>query len=128
MDPVIPDKMYFKIGEVSEITGLETHVLRFWESEFKNIKPRRTSTGQRMYRKSDIQLILYIKHLLHNEKFTIQGARKYLETDSGGAKTLVDKSTDKNHAAVASPVLNTGALDLNAIRSDLMEILGLLDD
>ena len=103
MDPIIPDKMYFKIGEVSEITGLETHVLRFWESEFKNIKPRRTSTGQRMYRKSDIQLILYIKHLLHNEKFTIQGARKYLETDSGGAKTLVDKSTDKNHAAVASP-------------------------
>ena len=127
MDPVIPDKMYFKIGEVSEITGLETHVLRFWESEFKNIKPRRTSTGQRMYRKSDIQLILYIKHLLHNEKFTIQGAGKYLETDSGGAKTL-DKGTYKNHAAVASPVLNSGAVDLNAIRSELMEILDLLDD
>lgn len=91
MDVSIPDKMYFKIGEVSDITGLETHVLRFWETEFKNIKPRRTSTGQRMYRKRDIQLILYIKNLLHNEKFTIQGARKYLDSEN----TNSDKSDSK---------------------------------
>lgn len=127
MDPVIPDKMYFKIGEVSEITGLEAHVLRFWESEFKNIKPRRTSTGQRMYRKNDIQLILYIKHLLHNEKFTIQGARKYLETDSQAARNP-DRGADKNHGAANTPVPNFGSADLNAIRSELMEILALLDD
>ncbi len=81
----IPEKMYFKIGEVSEITGLEQHVLRFWESEFKNIKPKRTSTGQRMYRKNDIELLLNIKRLLHNEKFTIQGAKKHLS--SHAAKT-----------------------------------------
>ena len=80
MEPVIPEKMYFKIGEVSEITGLEQHVLRFWESEFKNIKPKRTSTGQRMYRKNDIELLLNIKRLLHNEKFTIQGAKKHLSS------------------------------------------------
>lgn len=79
----IPEKMYFKIGEVSEITGLEQHVLRFWESEFKNIKPKRTSTGQRMYRKSDIELLLNIKRLLHNEKFTIQGAKKFLSSKAG---------------------------------------------
>jgi DNA-binding transcriptional MerR regulator len=121
MDPVIPDKMYFKIGEVSEITGLESHVLRFWESEFKNIKPRRTSTGQRMYRKSDIQLILYIKHLLHNEKFTIQGARKYLESESPRA---AEKTTDKNHRPAAAGPVPVGLAD---IRAGLMEILALLD-
>ncbi|MBU1168269.1 MAG: MerR family transcriptional regulator [Proteobacteria bacterium] len=110
MDPVIPDKMYFKIGEVSEITGLESHVLRFWESEFKNIKPRRTSTGQRMYRKNDIQLILYIKHLLHNEKFTIQGARKYIESESSGSKTV-----------------NTAKVDIAFIRNELEEILKMLE-
>lgn len=92
--PVIPDKMYFKIGEVSDITGLEAHVLRFWESEFKNIKPRRTSTGQRMYRKNDIELILYIKHLLHNEKFTIQGARKYMDSQAGQAKITPSEKVD----------------------------------
>lgn len=110
MDPVIPDKMYFKIGEVSEITGLESHVLRFWESEFKNIKPRRTSTGQRMYRKNDIQLILYIKHLLHNEKFTIQGARKYIESESGNSKTI-----------------ESGKIDVSYIRSELEDIKKMLD-
>ncbi|GAB6093923.1 MerR family transcriptional regulator [Desulfatiferula olefinivorans] len=112
MDPVIPDKMYFKIGEVSEITGLEAHVLRFWESEFKNIKPRRTSTGQRMYRKNDIQLILYIKHLLHNEKFTIQGARKYLENEAGQSRT---------------PPTAAAAIDVNYIRSELEQIKKMLE-
>jgi DNA-binding transcriptional MerR regulator len=111
-DPVIPDKMYFKIGEVSEITGLEAHVLRFWESEFKNIKPRRTSTGQRMYRKNDIELILYIKYLLHNEKFTIQGARKYIESGSEHQK---------------KPKPGTKTPDLAFIRSELEEIKKLLD-
>lgn len=123
MDPVIPDKMYFKIGEVSEITGLESHVLRFWESEFKNIKPRRTSTGQRMYRKSDIQLILYIKHLLHNEKFTIQGARKYLEADTNSAKAI-EKAVEKSTESARS---QAGKINLSDIRSELMEILRLLD-
>jgi DNA-binding transcriptional MerR regulator len=111
MDPVIPDKMYFKIGEVSEITGLEAHVLRFWESEFKNIKPRRTSTGQRMYRKEDIQLVLYIKHLLHNEKFTIQGARKHIEQESSASKNNDPKK-----------------ISLDIIKSELQEILDMLDD
>ena len=74
----IPDKLYFKIGEVSKIAGLPSHVLRFWESEFKRIKPRRTASGQRSYTQKDVALILEIKHLLHEKKFTIDGARKYL--------------------------------------------------
>ena len=74
----IPDKFYFKIGEVSEISGLPGHVLRFWESEFKKIKPRRTASGQRSYTRKDIETILEIKHLLYDKKFTLEGARKYL--------------------------------------------------
>ena len=76
----IPDKLYFKIGEVSKISGLPSHVLRFWEAEFKKIKPRRTATGQRSYTRKDIETILEIKHLLHDKKFTLEGARKYLNT------------------------------------------------
>jgi DNA-binding transcriptional MerR regulator len=74
----IPDKLYFKIGEASQISGLPSHVLRFWESEFKKIKPRRTASGQRSYTRKDIETILKIKHLLHDKKFTLEGARKYL--------------------------------------------------
>ena len=67
--PDIPDKLYFKIGEVSEIVEVPAYVLRFWESEFKRISPKRTSSGQRLYRKRDVELILKIKHLLYNKKF-----------------------------------------------------------
>lgn len=75
----IPDKLYFRIGEVTEITGLAAYVLRFWESEFPAINPRRTDSGQRLYRKSDIEAILRVKHLLYDKKFTIQGAKKHLK-------------------------------------------------
>jgi DNA-binding transcriptional MerR regulator len=78
--PILPDKLYFKVGEVSEITGLPAHVLRFWETEFKRINPKRTASGQRLYRKSDVELIMGIKHLLYEKKFTIQGARQHLKT------------------------------------------------
>ena len=74
----IPDKLYFKIGEASAISGLPSHVLRFWESEFKKIKPRRTASGQRSYTRKDIETILEIKHLLYDKKFTLEGARKFL--------------------------------------------------
>ena len=77
---IIPDKFYFKIGEVAALLDLPTHVLRFWESEFTRIKPKRTSAGQRLYRKKDVELILEIKHLLHEKKFTIPGAKKFLKT------------------------------------------------
>ena len=76
----IPDKLYFKIGEVSELLGLPTHVLRFWETEFKRIKPKRTSAGQRQYRKRDVEFILRVKHLLYEKGFTISGARQHLRS------------------------------------------------
>jgi len=76
----LPDKLYFKIGEVSSIVGLPAYVLRFWETEFKRISPKRTASGQRLYRKQDVELILRIKHLLYKKKYTIQGAKQYLQS------------------------------------------------
>ncbi len=75
----LPDKLYFKVGEVSSIVGVPAYVLRFWESEFKKINPKRTPSGQRLYRKRDVELILWIKHLLYEKKFTIQGAKQHLK-------------------------------------------------
>jgi DNA-binding transcriptional MerR regulator len=74
----IPDRLYFRIGEVSKIVKLPTYVLRFWESEFSRLRPKRTSSGQRLYTRKDIELILRIKNLLYEKKFTIQGARRHL--------------------------------------------------
>ena len=79
----IPDKFYFKIGEVSELVGVPSYVLRFWEKEFKQIKPKRTDAGQRMYRRQDVALLLRIKRLLHDRKFTIEGARQHLKRKAG---------------------------------------------
>jgi DNA-binding transcriptional MerR regulator len=75
---MVPDKLYYKIGEVSKITGLPAYVLRFWETEFSHIRPKRTASGQRRYRKNDVEMILKVKHLLHDRKFTIRGARQHL--------------------------------------------------
>lgn len=78
MDAPIPNKEYFRIGEVSRIVGVEPYVIRYWESEFKSVRPIRTSADQRLYRKKDVQELLLIKNLLYTEKFTISGARKQL--------------------------------------------------
>jgi len=75
----IPDKLYFKIGEVAEITGVKPYVLRYWESEFKMVNPSKSRSRQRLYRKSDVELIFRIKELLYEERYTINGARKRLK-------------------------------------------------
>ncbi len=82
----IPDKLYFKIGEVKKITGVETHVLRYWESEFKIIRPQRASSKQRLYRKIDVENILTIKKLLYEDGYTVPGARKLLTAKKGANK------------------------------------------
>jgi len=78
MNQTIPDKLYFKIGEVAEIAGVKPHVLRYWESEFDAIRPTKSRSQQRLYRREDIELIIYLKDLLHNQGFTVAGARKKL--------------------------------------------------
>jgi DNA-binding transcriptional MerR regulator len=74
----IPDKTYFRIGEVAKLTGVKAYVLRFWETEFKMMTPPKSRSKQRMYRRRDIETILKIKHLLYDRRFTIKGARRYL--------------------------------------------------
>ena len=106
--PNIPDKLYFKIGEVSDIAGVPAYVLRFWESEFKRIRPKRTESGQRLYRKNDIELILKIKHLLYDKKFTIQGAKRHLRI----------KSDD--------PKQTTPLIDIAELKAELLQIRNLL--
>ncbi len=74
----IPDKLFFRIGEVSRIVGVEPYVLRYWESEFRGLSPKKSSSGQRMFRRKDVELLLRIRHLLYDRKFTIEGARKVI--------------------------------------------------
>jgi DNA-binding transcriptional MerR regulator len=107
--PDVPDKLYFKIGEVSEIVDVPAYVLRFWESEFKRISPKRTGSGQRLYRRSDVELILKIKDLLYNKKFTIQGAKRH----------LMGKHME--------PRPDTAGSILDEIREELQQIKNLLD-
>ena len=76
---MIPDKAYFRIGEVSKIVNVEPYVIRFWETEFKTVTPVRTKTAQRLYRKKDVQELLTIKNLLYSQRFTIDGAKKQLQ-------------------------------------------------
>ena len=86
MDIIIPEKAYFRIGEVSKILNVEPHVIRYWETEFSTVKPVRTKTAQRLYRKKDVQELLTIKDLLYIQRFTIDGAKKHLHKMRGTAE------------------------------------------
>src|SRR5271156_5084411 len=76
----IPDKLYFRIGEVAKLAGIKPYVLRFWESEFPGLGPKKSGTGHRLYRRKEVEMVLEIKRLLYEKRFTIEGARKFLET------------------------------------------------
>lgn len=112
---LIPDKLYFRIGEVATLCHLPAYVLRFWESEFPQLKPVKGSTGQRMYRKRDVESALRIKQLLYEKGFTIAGARQQLRAES---------KSDKTQAAIPFP--SHSASELQHIRQGLREILTLL--
>ncbi len=94
----IPDKLYFRIGEVAQLVGVDAHVLRYWESEFR-MKPHRSASGQRLYRKTDLSRFLRIRHLLHDEGYTIAGARRVLagsgESTGGIDPTQVKAALDQ---------------------------------
>src|SRR5713101_3941753 len=83
--PEIPDKLFFRIGEASDLLGLEPYVMRYWETEFPTLNPKKSSTGHRLYRRKDVELLLKIKHLLYERRFTIDGARQYLQTEARSA-------------------------------------------
>ena len=112
---VIPDKLYFRIGEVAHLCRLPAYVLRFWETEFPQLKPVKSSTGQRMYRHKDVETVLHIKKLLYEEGFTIVGARQQLKAEN---------KTDKKQSPLPFPEKSTS--DLKHIRQGLREILTML--
>jgi DNA-binding transcriptional MerR regulator len=114
---VIPDKIYFRIGEVSKLSRLPAYVLRFWETEFPQLKPTKGSTGQRMYRRRDVENVLLIKRLLYSEGYTIAGAREKLKADAKPAK--------------GQPILpfpkKRPSDDLKRVKQGLQDILQLLN-
>src|SRR5690242_21932358 len=112
---LIPDKLYFRIGEVASLCHLPAYVLRFWESEFPQLKPVKSSTGQRMYRKRDVESVLRIKQLLYEQGFTISGARQRLRAET---------KSDKGQTAIPFPAQSVP--ELQHIRQGLREILDLL--
>jgi DNA-binding transcriptional MerR regulator len=112
---VIPDKLYFRIGEVSRLCGLPGYVLRFWETEFPQLKPPKSNTGQRTYRRPDVESVLRIKKLLYEQGFTIAGARQQLRAEVKRKQTTLP-------FAVPAPNL----AELRQVRQGLKEILGIL--
>ena len=86
METIIPEKAYFRIGEVSKIVNVEPYVIRYWETEFRTVSPVRTKTAQRLYRKKDVQELLTIKNLLYSQRFTIDGAKKQLHKTRGNSE------------------------------------------
>ena len=127
MERRIPNKLFFKIGEVCELTDTQPYVLRYWESEFPALAPAKNSSGQRIYRRRDIETVLRIKQLLYDEGFTIAGAKKRLETELSG------KSPTPQSAAAASVEANheekkeEDTATLREIREQLRGILTLLE-
>jgi len=117
--PEIPDKLYFKIGEVSDLLGVEPYVLRYWETEFAVLSPKKSGTGHRLYRRKDVELLLRIKHLLYDRKFTIEGARQSLQEELRGPKARPAKAT-----TVQRDLFSTDPLP--EIRKELAGILEIL--
>ena len=123
---VIPDKLFFKIGEVAEIAEVETYVLRFWQTEFPELAPEKTKTGHRVYRKKDVEMVLRIKELLYVRGFTIPGARKQL-----GRGTRSDPAAEPDPSPPPIPAngatAHSRAQRVAGMRKDLTEILTMLN-
>src|ERR1700684_2031490 len=102
--PEIPDKLYFRIGEVSRLAGIKPYVLRFWETEFSSLGPKKSGKGHRLYRRKDVELVLEIKGLLYEKRYTIEGARKYLDS------RVRESSSKANGAAAAKAGRTQGDL------------------
>lgn len=118
MPSTLPEKMYYKIGEVAEAAGVRTSVLRFWESEFSFLKPVKSGAGQRLYSKAEVDLVLQVKQLLYDEKFTIEGVKKRI-TPKGKLLKADDLLSHSAAAADYSEVLRAVRSELRVLRDSL---------
>jgi DNA-binding transcriptional MerR regulator len=125
----IPDKLYFRIGEVARLAAIKPYVLRFWETEFPGLGPRKSGAGHRLYRRKDVEMVLEIKRLLYGQRFTIEGARKFLEhkpkPEPARAAAKGGKAAPKALRAQAGLFDNSGPV-LDAVRKELLDILQIL--
>jgi DNA-binding transcriptional MerR regulator len=124
----IPDKLYFRIGEVARLAGIKPYVLRFWETEFPGLGPKKSGTGHRLYRRKDVELVLEIKRLLYEKRFTIEGARKFLDL-RGKPEPVARAPKPVKSAKVQGDLfpdtsLNSSALE--AVRKELAAIAEML--
>ena len=118
----IPDKLYFRIGDVAKLCGVEAYVLRFWETEFPQLKPNKSGTGQRLYRRRDVELALRIKQLLYADGYTIAGARQVFTAESRESKKIAQDQLSPKRASGQSG----SEKHLQQLRGELREILGML--
>ena len=114
-----PDKLFYKIGEVSRIVGVEPYVLRYWETEFSFLKPRKNKSGQRVYIKKDVELLLSIKKLLYQERYTIEGVRKRLGLGSAAVETKAEQDTQRKEVRQPAKVVEHVKKRLREILSQL---------
>ena len=124
--PEIPDKLYFRIGEVSRLAAIKPYVLRFWETEFPSLGPKKSGKGHRLYRRKDVELVLEIKRLLYEKRYTIEGARKLLESRTRDASAKAAEPVAKTAARPQGDLFQNHAPVLEAVRKELAEILDLL--
>ena len=127
-----PEKPYYKIGEVCEMTDTQPYVLRFWESEFPQLAPRKSRSGQRVYEKRDVEMILRIKKLLYEDEYTIAGARKKLEDEEGAiaappAPKGAARRKGEAHAKGQPDAEKRLAAALRALRQELKALKGILE-
>lgn len=141
----IPDKLVFRIGEVSRIVGVEPYVLRYWESEFPQLSPKKSGTGHRMYRRREVEQLLLIRQLLYDRQYTIKGARQYLKElgqrkpgsvgdPSGAESTVVPMPIaaggawqPRESARAAAVASSAGGVTIDGLRQELRSILALLE-
>ena len=114
---VIPEKLFFRIGEVSKLCSLPAYVLRFWETEFPQLKPTKSNTGQRLYRRKDVENIVRVKKLLYEEGYTINGARQFIKAES---------KRDRAQTALPFIAAQSDGADLRSIKQGLRDVLGIL--
>ena len=116
--PAIPDRLYFKIGDVARICAVEPYVLRFWETQFPQLKPNKSGTGQRLYRRREVEVALEIKRLVHGEGYTLSGARQALEVQRRHPAGPFEAPAPQRDETVAETV--------RSVRAELQEIRSLL--
>lgn len=122
----IPDRLFFRIGDVSQIAGIEAHVLRFWEGEFSELSPKKGSNGQRQYRRKDVETVLEIKRLLYDEGFTIPGARRALKQAKSEKKQKRTHRPRKTQAALFAEPASPDREKIERIQHELRALLALV--